>query len=99
MKLSDIRDLSKDDVLSAVGLETRPSMGGRLFGTLGLFSVGLIVGAGFALLLAPKTGQDLREDIGLRLRSLRNSRSSAGNEFEEKPDHLSPRTSEGSVRT
>ena len=71
MKLSDIRDLSKEDVLAALGLASKPSTSERLLGTLGIFGVGLLVGAGAALLLAPKSGQDLREDLGDRFRKLR----------------------------
>ena len=71
MKISDIRDLSKDDVLAAFGLESRTSTAGRVFGTVGVFGVGVVVGAAAALLLAPKTGQDMRQDLSQRLRTLR----------------------------
>jgi hypothetical protein len=71
MKLSDIRDLSKDDILSAMGLASKPTTPERLLGILSIFGVGLLVGAGTALLLAPKSGQDLREDLGQRIRKLR----------------------------
>lgn len=71
MKISDIRDLTKHDILAAIGLEARSSTAGRVFGSLGIFTVGAVVGAAAALLLTPKTGQDLREDLGQRLRSLR----------------------------
>ena len=72
MKLSDIRDLNKADVLAAIGLASKPTTSERLLGTLSIFGVGLLVGAGAALLLAPKSGQDLREDMGDRFRKLRN---------------------------
>ena len=71
MKMNDLRDLSKDDVLSALGLTSKPSTSERLLGALGIFGVGLLVGAGAALLLAPKSGQALRADLGERLRNLR----------------------------
>jgi gas vesicle protein len=73
MKLSDLSDLSKDDILSALGLATKRSPSDQLWGTLGIFGVGLLVGAGAALLLAPKSGQGLREDLGERFRKARNS--------------------------
>jgi hypothetical protein len=68
MKLSDISDLSKDDILSALGLATKPSSSQRVLGTLGLFGLGAIVGAGVALLLAPSSGENLRGDLGRRIR-------------------------------
>jgi gas vesicle protein len=71
MKIRNIRDLSKDDILAAFGLASKRSMTQRLLGMLGTFGVGVLVGAGTALLLAPKSGQDLREDLGQRIRSLR----------------------------
>jgi gas vesicle protein len=39
-----------------------------LLGTLGTFGIGLLVGAGVALLLAPKPGRDLRHDIRAKIR-------------------------------
>ena len=71
MKMNDLRDLSKDDVLSALGLTSKPSTSDRLLGALGIFGVGLLVGAGAALLLAPKSGEALRADLGERVRNLR----------------------------
>jgi len=101
MKLSDIRDLSKDDVLAAFGLETKTSLTGRLFGTMGLFTVGLLVGAGAALMLAPKTGQDMREDLGQRLRSLRDSAARLAESNSQTNDHLTSAgsTSQAEART
>jgi hypothetical protein len=77
MKLSDIRDLSRDDIWSALGLAKKPSTTERLLGGLGFFGMGLLVGAGTALLLAPKSGEHLREDLGRRLREVRNRESSS----------------------
>jgi hypothetical protein len=67
MKLQDIRNLDKDDFLGLLGLESKHSFTNRLFGTLGTFGIGLLVGAGVALLLAPKAGGDLRHDLRAKL--------------------------------
>jgi gas vesicle protein len=61
--------MSKGDVLEALGLSMRPTLTGRLIGTLGTFGVGLLVGAGAALLLAPRSGRELRGTIATRLRT------------------------------
>lgn len=66
--LKDLRNLDKDDILDMLGLETKSSTAGWLAGTLGTFGVGLLVGAGIALMLAPKPGRELREDLRERLR-------------------------------
>jgi gas vesicle protein len=68
MNLKDIKNLDKDEILGLLGLETKSSTGAWLAGTLGTFGVGLLVGAGIALMLAPKPGRELREDIRDRLR-------------------------------
>jgi len=68
MKMKDLRNLDKDDILEMVGLQTKTSTTAWLAGTLGTFGVGLLVGAGLGLLLAPKAGRELREDLRDRLR-------------------------------
>jgi hypothetical protein len=71
MKLRDITDLDKDDILGALGLQTKSSTTGWIFGTLGLFGLGMIIGAGVALMVAPKPGAELRRDLEGRLRNVR----------------------------
>lgn len=62
-----LKNLDRNHVLAAalakVGLQTRSSESERLMSALGIFGVGLLVGAGVALLLAPKPGRELRQDI------------------------------------
>jgi gas vesicle protein len=75
MNFKDLRNMDKDDLLGLIGLESKPSTGSYLAGTLGTFGIGLLVGAGIALLLAPKPGAELREDIRDKLRSRSNDES------------------------
>jgi gas vesicle protein len=79
MTMKDLRNLDKDDILEMLGLETRQSTGAWLAGSLGTFGVGLLVGAGIALMLAPKPGRELREDLRDRLRRMPNDRSDLPN--------------------
>jgi hypothetical protein len=67
MKLQDLKNMDKDELLGLLGLETTRSDSGRLLGALGIFGLGAVVGAGVALLLAPKRGSELREDLRTRL--------------------------------
>ena len=92
MKINDLRDFSKDDLLSALGLTGKPSTSDRLLGTLSIFGVGLLVGAGAALLLAPKSGEALRGELGDRFRNLRNDEA-------ELPEPAEATTSDGEART
>lgn len=67
MDLKDIRkqlsNLEKDDILKVFGVEERRSPMDVVLPALGLFGVGLLVGAGIGLMLAPKSGRELRDDL------------------------------------
>ena len=51
--------LDRDELLERVGLERR-TPGSDFFTGLGLFSVGVLVGAGLGLMFAPKPGEQVR---------------------------------------
>ena len=65
MKIEDIlRALpSKEDIASAVCLEARSSTTGDMLTAFAIFGTGMILGAGLALLFAPKAGHEIRHDI------------------------------------
>ena len=66
--LKYLQDIDKDDVLEALGLEERSSPWATTFGTLGIFALGCIVGAGIGLAFAPKSGEEFRSELGERMR-------------------------------
>jgi len=53
------RMMDRDRLLRQIGLEQR-SPGNDFFTGLGLFSIGVLVGAGLGLLFAPRRGEDMR---------------------------------------
>lgn len=65
MKIEDILQAlpSKEDVASAIGLEARSSPTGDVLTAFAIFGTGMILGAGLALLFAPKAGHQIRHDI------------------------------------
>lgn len=67
MNLDKLKSLDKDDLLNLLGLETRHSTTDYLLPGLTLFGVGLLVGTGLGLLVAPRTGKELRQDIAKRI--------------------------------
>jgi hypothetical protein len=73
MNPQDLKDkvkaLDKHAVLALVGLETKPSELGRLLRALGTLAVGLVLGTGVALLLAPRAGRELRQYLRDRMRA------------------------------
>ncbi len=69
MKLKDIKNFDKSQLLDMLGLEEKSSATSGVLQTLGLIGLGAIIGAGVALCLAPMSGRELRDDIGRRLKN------------------------------
>ena len=67
--INNLKNLDRDDMLEVLGLQSRRSAADYILPTVGIFSVGLLVGAGLGLLLAPKSGRELVEDLKTRLQS------------------------------
>lgn len=65
--LKSLKNYDKDDLLDLIGLQTRQTPADWILPTIGAFSVGVLVGAGIGLMLAPKPGRELREDLRTRL--------------------------------
>jgi YtxH-like protein len=59
--------MNKEDILEALGIEAENNW--LLHGLAG-FGIGCVVGAAAAMLLAPKSGAELREDLRERGRGL-----------------------------
>lgn len=60
--IKELRSMDKNDVLNAMGLETRRSASDMVVPVLGIFLAGLVTGLGAGLMLAPKSGESLRND-------------------------------------
>ena len=89
---SDLKDLSlkdlkkslskldRDDVLDLIGLETRKGAADYMLPALGAFSVGLLLGAGLGMLMAPKSGAKLRDDLRDKLQEGQEAITSAASQ-------------------
>jgi hypothetical protein len=64
------RYVDRDALLRGMGLEQRSPAGDFLTG-LGLFSVGVLMGAGLGLMFAPSAGGEMRQRMGERWRNRR----------------------------
>jgi len=66
--LKYLQDLDRDDVLEHLGLQQRRSALATTLGSLGIFVLGCLVGAGIGLAFAPKPGDELRNELGDKVR-------------------------------
>ena len=66
--LKYLQDMDRDDVLDAIGLQERRSGWNTAFGSIGIFVLGCLVGAGIGLAFAPKPGDELRNELGDKVR-------------------------------
>jgi hypothetical protein len=55
--------LDREHLMKLVNIEPRRSMATKWVWSVGLFFGGALVGAGVALLVAPKSGSELRKDL------------------------------------
>jgi hypothetical protein len=81
MKARSMRGLSSDDILAALGLERRHTALDDALPTGLAFVAGLAAGAGIALLLAPKSGREMRQDLSSRASELTNRIGASANEL------------------
>jgi len=64
------RSFEANDLLGVIGLQRRRSAAQAILPAIGLISLGAVVGAGAALLIAPSTGSELRQRLSERLDKL-----------------------------
>ena len=82
-KARAMQDFSTDDILSALGLQRQRTVFDAMLPTTVAFIAGAATGAGIALLLAPKTGAEMRRDLSNKASELTKSLTSATNELAE----------------
>jgi hypothetical protein len=89
INLRTLKNLDRDDLLNLVGLETRRDATDYLLPAVGFFAAGLLVGAGLGLMLAPKAGNELRDELRQRLQggtgSMQSNYATTGPGIESKP--------------
>jgi hypothetical protein len=76
--VSDLKKLDKDELLNLIGLETRRDTADLLLPALGAFTVGVLLGVGVGLMLAPKPGNELRNDLRNKFQSGQDAITNAG---------------------
>jgi cell division septum initiation protein DivIVA len=79
-----VRDFSTDDILSALGLQRQTTTIDAAIPTALAFVAGVAAGAGVALLLAPKSGREVRQDISNKATELTSKLQATANELTSK---------------
>jgi len=72
-----VKGVGTDDILAALGLERRGGAMSHVLPALGYFAAGLVVGTGVALLVAPKSGREMRRELGEKVRHVSHQIGSA----------------------
>jgi hypothetical protein len=68
VRWKDLKKLDRDDVLHRLGLEEHTPTS-DFFTGLGLFAVGMLVGAGLGMMFAPKPGAEMRNQLSDTIRN------------------------------
>lgn len=61
--LKELKNLDRDTLLGALGLQTKQQPTDTVLAILGSFAAGMLVGTGIGMLVAPKTGRTLRRQL------------------------------------
>lgn len=69
MMFESLDSMNKEHLLGLLGLQSRRAPGAYVGPALALFGAGLLVGAVAGLLAAPRTGQELRQDLARRVKN------------------------------
>ena len=93
MTLKSLRDLDKDDLLRLIGLQTKRGAAEWILPSMAVFGLGLLVGAGVGVLLAPKPGRALRDDLRHRLQGLSEGMRESYSEQSGAPSEARPAAS------
>jgi len=75
---------SAEDIIRALGLQGHAARTDVMPG-LALFGAGILVGAGLALLFAPTSGRELRENIGEQVNEMRERMGGDGHAESDRP--------------
>jgi hypothetical protein len=79
--LNSLQNLSADDILGALGLQQRRGISDAIVPSVALFAAGALVGAAAAVLLTPKTGQQMRRELTDGARDLSQKITSTAQEY------------------
>lgn len=84
-----VKNMTKNDILRILGAEERRTAVDYVLPALGYFVAGAMVGTVATLLLTPKSGREMRRELGAKASNLREQiETGAGEAFNEIKGHL-----------
>ena len=69
--LKGLRNMSAEDLLESIGLQTRRSTLGAVVSGAGLFASGILLGVGLGFAFAPRRGEQIRREIREKAESMK----------------------------
>lgn len=61
--IGSIKNISKDSILEALGLDNKPATSDYVLPVMGIFAVGLLSGLAAGFILAPQSGRKTRNQV------------------------------------
>jgi hypothetical protein len=83
LNIRKLGGVTADDVLAKVGLQQRESALAQIIPAATLLGVGILIGVGVGLMLAPRSGRELRGDLRRRLHGKTGAAAAAPDAGEE----------------
>jgi len=77
-----------DDVLAKLGLQTRLSARDYVFPALGIFGLGILVGAGIVVISTPRMREQIRDRVRRGASKMREMGEQARDKMEDAAEHL-----------
>jgi hypothetical protein len=87
-----------DDVLARLGLQTRTTARDYLFPALGIFGLGMLVGAGIVVLSTPRMREELRDRLRRGASRVRDVTEQARERMEGAAEQIKERVTGGNGR-
>ena len=78
-----LRDMSAEDLLESIGLQTKRSTFRNVASSVGILSAGILLGVGIGFAFAPRRGEQIRREIRERAETMKSKMGHYGEKAAE----------------